>query len=104
MALLQKKTLAAVLLAVFAWARHSSPVRLALFFLVYAIGFGNHLTMIVLMPGLVVFLLASVPGGPRAMLTPLGERMYPLLKQCYDSAQAARALATWPGGSGVRRR
>ena len=30
---------------------------------------------------------------PRAMLTPLGERMFPLLKQCYDSAQAARALA-----------
>jgi DNA-binding transcriptional LysR family regulator len=30
---------------------------------------------------------------PRAMLTPLGERMYPLLKQCYDSAQNARALA-----------
>ena len=27
------------------------------------------------------------------MLTPLGERMYPLLKQCYDSAQSARALA-----------
>jgi DNA-binding transcriptional LysR family regulator len=30
---------------------------------------------------------------PRAMLTPLGERMYPLLKQCYDAAQNARALA-----------
>jgi DNA-binding transcriptional LysR family regulator len=30
---------------------------------------------------------------PRAMMTPLGERMYPLLKQCYDSAQSARALA-----------
>ena len=30
---------------------------------------------------------------PRAILTPLGERMYPLLKQCYDSAQSARALA-----------
>lgn len=30
---------------------------------------------------------------PRAMLTLLGERMYPLLKQCYDSAQSARALA-----------
>jgi DNA-binding transcriptional LysR family regulator len=30
---------------------------------------------------------------PKAMLTPLGERMYPLLKQCYDSAQSARALA-----------
>jgi DNA-binding transcriptional LysR family regulator len=31
---------------------------------------------------------------PHAMLTPLGERMFPLLKQCYDSAQAARSLAT----------
>jgi len=30
---------------------------------------------------------------PHAMLTPLGERMLPLLKQCYDSAQGARALA-----------
>lgn len=30
---------------------------------------------------------------PRALLTPLGERMYPLLKQCYDSAQSAKALA-----------
>ena len=30
---------------------------------------------------------------PRTMLTPLGERMSPLLKQCYDSAQSARALA-----------
>src|SRR4051812_5356264 len=30
---------------------------------------------------------------PHAMLTSLGERMYPLLKQCYESAQSARALA-----------
>jgi DNA-binding transcriptional LysR family regulator len=30
---------------------------------------------------------------PVAMLTPLGERMFPLLRQCYDSAQSARALA-----------
>src|SRR5690349_10743315 len=30
---------------------------------------------------------------PSATLTPLGEKMYPLLKQCYDSAQSARALA-----------
>src|SRR5512132_1048149 len=30
---------------------------------------------------------------PRTMLTPLGEGMHPLLKQCYDSAQSARALA-----------
>jgi DNA-binding transcriptional LysR family regulator len=30
---------------------------------------------------------------PSATLTPLGEKMHPLLKQCYDSAQSARALA-----------
>jgi DNA-binding transcriptional LysR family regulator len=31
---------------------------------------------------------------PHAMLTPLGERIYPHLKQCYESAASARALAT----------
>lgn len=30
---------------------------------------------------------------PRAILTPLGERMLPLLQQCFDSAQSARTLA-----------
>jgi DNA-binding transcriptional LysR family regulator len=30
---------------------------------------------------------------PRAMLTPLGERMLPFLRQCYDAAQSARAMA-----------
>src|SRR5690242_11876657 len=46
-------------------------------------------------------LLESELGGdlfrrerPAAMLTPLGEKMYPLLKQCYEAAQSARALAT----------
>ncbi len=31
---------------------------------------------------------------PHAQLTELGQRMLPLLKQCYDSAMSARALAT----------
>src|SRR5687767_10584903 len=31
---------------------------------------------------------------PHAMLTNLGERVYPLLKQCYESAMSARSLAT----------
>jgi DNA-binding transcriptional LysR family regulator len=31
---------------------------------------------------------------PQAQLTELGQRMYPLLKQCYDSALGARALAS----------
>ena len=30
---------------------------------------------------------------PRAILTPLGERIYPRLRQCYDSALSARELA-----------
>src|SRR5215510_382894 len=31
---------------------------------------------------------------PQAQLTELGQRMFPLLKQCYDSALHARSLAT----------
>ncbi len=31
---------------------------------------------------------------PHAQLTELGQRMYPLLKQCYESALGARSLAT----------
>ncbi|MGA2129368.1 MAG: LysR family transcriptional regulator [Xanthobacteraceae bacterium] len=31
---------------------------------------------------------------PRAQLTELGERMYPLLRQCYESALGARSLAS----------
>src|SRR5215510_12618596 len=31
---------------------------------------------------------------PHAQLTELGERMFPLLKQCYDSALGARSLAS----------
>src|SRR5262245_42915371 len=31
---------------------------------------------------------------PHAQLTELGQRMYPLLKQCYDSALGARSLAS----------
>ncbi len=31
---------------------------------------------------------------PQAQLTELGQRMYPLLKQCYESAHGARMLAS----------
>jgi hypothetical protein len=34
------------------------------------LGFGNHLSMILLAPGLVIFLLAASPGGWRAMFAP----------------------------------
>jgi DNA-binding transcriptional LysR family regulator len=38
---------------------------------------------------------------PQAQLTELGERMYPLMKQCYDSAIGARSLASSIKTSGL---
>jgi hypothetical protein len=47
------------LLALFAWERHPTMARLALFYAIYALGFGNHLSMVLLLPGFAVFLLAQ---------------------------------------------
>jgi hypothetical protein len=52
------------------WSERPTTVRLALFFAVYALGFGNHLSMILLAPGYAVFLLLAAPRGWRSMLTP----------------------------------
>jgi hypothetical protein len=52
------------------WSARPTFGRLTLLFATYAIGFGNHLSMILIGPALAVFLLTSTPGGWRAMLTP----------------------------------
>jgi hypothetical protein len=52
------------------WERRPTLARLALFFLVYALGFGNHLSMILLAPAFSCFLLLSAPHGWRSMVTP----------------------------------
>jgi transmembrane protein TMEM260 (protein O-mannosyltransferase) len=52
------------------WSERPTTGRLALFFAVYALGFGNHLSMILLAPGYAVFLLLAAPRGWRSMLTP----------------------------------
>ena len=52
------------------WSRQPSLRSLTAFFAVYALGFGNHLSMILLLPGYAVFLLLAAPGGWRSMLTP----------------------------------
>lgn len=57
-------------LALFLWAARPTLPRLALFFAVYAIGFGNHLQMILLLPGFALFLLLMAPGGPVSMIRP----------------------------------
>lgn len=51
------------------WERRPTSARLAAFFLCYAIAFGNHLAMILLLPAFAIFLLRSAPGGWRTMLT-----------------------------------
>jgi hypothetical protein len=60
----------ACLLALLAWRRRPSLPRLALFFSLYALGFGNHLQMILLLPGFALFLLMAAPGGPTSLLRP----------------------------------
>ena len=52
------------------WAARPTLTRLGVFFAVYALGFGNHLAMILLLPAFTLFLLVSAPDGWRSMLRP----------------------------------
>jgi hypothetical protein len=52
------------------WVDRPSLARLALFMAVYAISFGNHLSMILLMPGLTLLVLGAYPGGWREAVRP----------------------------------
>jgi hypothetical protein len=49
----------AALLALLAWSERQTPGRLALFYAIYALGFGNHLSMVLLLPALAAFLLVQ---------------------------------------------
>ena len=61
---------ALTLLLALRWPRQPTLGCLALLFATYAIGFGNHLSMILLAPGLTIYLFAAAPGGWRSMLAP----------------------------------
>ncbi len=61
---------AATLWLLLRWERRPTLLRLAAFFAVYALGFGNHLSMILLAPGYALFLLTAAPRGWRSMLSP----------------------------------
>jgi hypothetical protein len=61
---------ALTLLLALRWARQPTMARLALLFATYALGFGNHLSMILLAPALVIFLFAAAPAGWRSLLAP----------------------------------
>jgi hypothetical protein len=60
----------ACLLTLLAWKARPSTPRLALFFALCALGFGNHLSMVLLLPGFALLLLTSAPDGPLSMLRP----------------------------------
>ena len=63
--------LVASLLALTWWAkRPASLARLCVFFAVYALGFGNHLMMVLLLPPATLFLIVTMPGGIRPLLRP----------------------------------
>ena len=61
---------AATVLLLLRWAARPTIGRLAAFFAVFALGFGNHLSMVLLLPGFTLFLLLSAPNGWRSMLAP----------------------------------
>src|SRR5919201_7141826 len=52
------------------WSHGPTLARLSCFFGAYALGFGNHLSMILLLPAFAVFLLLSAPGGWKSMFAP----------------------------------
>ena len=61
---------ALTLLLLLRWAEQPTHARLTLFFAVYAVAFGNHLSMILLAPAFTLFLVLEAPGGWRSLLTP----------------------------------
>jgi len=86
---------AASLLLLLRWHRQPSASRLGAFFAVYALGFGNHLSMVLLFPACVVFLLSAAPRGWRSMFAPRVV-MLALLFACLGAAQYAwDFLAIW---------
>jgi hypothetical protein len=56
--------------AALAWADRPTPGRLALFYGLFAAGFGNHLSMVLLLPAFAVFLLMHRRSGPGDPLRP----------------------------------
>jgi hypothetical protein len=61
---------ALTLLLLLGWEQRPTVARLVLFFAGYALGFGNHLSMILLLPGYALFLLLADPPGWRSMVRP----------------------------------
>jgi len=59
---------ALTLLLLLRWSARPTLGRLTWFVAVYALGFGNHLTMILLAPAYLLFLFLRAPGGWRSLI------------------------------------
>jgi hypothetical protein len=57
-------------LAIMAWADRQTPALLALFYAIFALGFGNHLSMVLVLPAFASFLLMHRRPGPADPLRP----------------------------------
>src|SRR5438132_911796 len=62
--------IALTLVLLLRWSREPTDRRLVAFLAAYALGFGNHLSMILLAPGYTLFLLMTAPRGWRSMFAP----------------------------------
>lgn len=63
------------LVALLAWSRRPTLRRLAVFYAIYALGFGNHLSMILLFPAFTIFILLNRPKGADDPLRPAALRL-----------------------------
>jgi hypothetical protein len=61
---------AVTLWLLFRWERAPTTLNLTCFFAAYALSFGNHLSMILMLPAFTAFLFEAAPGGWRSMLAP----------------------------------
>jgi hypothetical protein len=71
------------------WEQRPTLTRLGAFFVVYAIAFGNHLSMILLAPAYTLFLLASAPRGWRSLFA------WPVIALALASAAAGALQYAW---------
>jgi hypothetical protein len=65
------------LLALLSWAHRPTRARLAVFYAIYALGFGNHLSMILLLPAFAVFMLMSRERGQTPFLARGSDPLHP---------------------------
>lgn len=84
----------ASLLALLAFEKHPSRTRLAVFFAIYALSFGNHYSMILWLLPFSLFLIQAHP-QPRHLLGPATIAMALALAMCGIALYAGEVVSAW---------